>query len=361
MFIEELECSNFRNYGSLCISFDKGINFLFGNNAQGKTNILEAVYLCSFSRSHKGSREKEMILFGEKEAHVRAILNKKNVRHNIDFHLSASGKRNIAIDGFPVRKMSEFFGFMNAIIFSADDLEIVKEGPSERRKYIDRELSKINNVYLKELYLYNRVIQNRNRLLKDIEKDPSLIDTLDMWDEQLVKYGSSIIKKRREFLEELQEIIIPLHEKITHGEEKIEIIYEPDSDEDGLSEKLKKTREKDLFRQQTSAGPHRDDFSIISNGIDMRTYGSQGQQRSAALSLKLSEIKHVKEKTGDDPILLLDDVFSELDVKRQESLLSEIDNTQTIMTGTGFDDQIKEKIKIDKLFYVSEGTVKEMN
>ena len=359
MFIESLECVNFRNYRELRIEFDPGINFLFGDNAQGKTNILEAVYLCSFSRSHKGSREKEMVRFGEEEAHIKAFINKKNVSHRIDFHIKSSGKRMVSIDGFPVRKISELFDFMNVIIFSADDLSIVKSGPAERRKYIDRELSKINFYYLKELYSYNKVLQNRNKLLKDIQSDEGLAATLDIWDEQLVRYGISIMKKRREFLREIEEIIIPLHEQITHGEEKIALIYEPNVREEEFYDKLKKAEEKDRILKTTSVGPHRDDFSIVSNGLDLRVFGSQGQQRSAALSLKLSEIRHIEKKTGERPILLLDDVFSELDVHRQKNLLSEIANTQTIMTGTGFDDKIREQIRIDKLFYVKEGTVTE--
>ncbi len=357
MYLKELECTNFRNYKSLNISFDRGINFLFGDNAEGKTNILEAIYLCSFSRSHRGSHEKEMIRFGEEEAHIRAVFDKKGVSHKIDFHITGKGKRSVAIDGFPIKRVSELFGFLNVIIFSPDDLNIVKNGPSERRKYIDRELSKINIVYLKELYLYTRVLQNRNALLKNIEREKEQADMLDVWDEQLIRYGSSIIRKRREFLREIQEIILPLHENMTRGEEKLELVYEPDVSIGEFPEKLRKARERDIFRQQTSHGPHRDDFSILSNGLDLRTFGSQGQVRSAALSLKLSEIRHVREKTDDLPVLLLDDVFSELDVHRQESLLSEIRDTQTIMTGTGFDDRIREKIRIDRLYYVNDGII----
>ena len=298
-----------------------------------------------------------MIRFGEEEAHIRAFINKKSVSHRIDFHIKSSGKKNVAIDGFPVKKISELFEFMNVIIFSPDDLSIVKNGPAERRKYIDRELSKINFVYLKDLYSYNKILQNRNRLLKDLSEKEGLLETLDVWDEQLVRYGSSIMAQRKEFLREIEEIIVPLHEKITHGEEKINLLYEPNVSEEDFYEKLKNRRERDRILKTTTLGPHRDDFSIVSNGIDLRTFGSQGQQRSAALSLKLSEIKHVEKKTEDLPILLLDDVFSELDVHRQESLLSEIERTQTIMTGTGFDDLIKEKISINKLYFVKEGTV----
>ena len=356
MWVESLECKNFRNYKKLSLKFDPGVNFLYGDNAQGKTNIIEGVYLCSTSRSYKGAKDKELIYFGEEEAHLRIFVRKKHISHKIDMHIRKNRSKGVAIDGFPIRKASELLGYLKIVLFSPEDLFIVKNGPSDRRRFIDRELCQIDPVYMKNVANYNRILNQRNKLLKDINKKNSLLATLDVWDEQLVEYGKKIVEDRKRFLNMTTDIMIPIHKKITGDHEEIYLKYEPNVEED-FFEKLKEAREKDIIYAQTSCGPHRDDFSIIANGIDLRRFGSQGQQRSAALSLKLSEIKMIKAQTNETPVLLLDDVFSELDSHRQEYLLSEMNETQNIMTGTGLDDLIKENIKIDRLFYVNDGSV----
>lgn len=357
MWIESLECKNFRNYRNLSIEFDKGLNFLYGDNAQGKTNIIEAVYICSTSRSHKGSKDKELIFFGEDEAHIRLKLNKKGVSHKIDFHIRKNNTKGVAINGFPIKKASELFGLLNVVVFSPEDLFIVKNGPSERRRFIDRELCRVDPLYLKNLSEYNKVLNQRNKLLKDISTNEVLRSTLDVWDEQFITSGKKIIRERKKFLEDMTRIMQPIHNNITGDAEDIILKYEPSIYEDEFEREFFMARQRDLVLQQTTIGPHRDDFSILVNGINIRKFGSQGQQRSAALSLKLSEIKMIKKVSGDDPVLLLDDVFSELDSHRQECLLSEIKKTQTILTGTGLDDLVRGNIKIDKLFYIKSGNV----
>lgn len=357
MWIESLECKNFRNYKKLSIQFDKGLNFLYGDNAQGKTNIIEAIYICSASRSHKGSKDKELIYFGEDESHIRLKLNKKNITHKIDFHLRKNNTKGIAINGFPIKKASELFGLLNVVVFSPEDLFIVKNGPADRRKFIDRELCRVSPIYLKNLTEYMRALNQRNKLLKDISINPGLKSTLDVWDEQIVTFGTDLIKDRKRFLSDITHIMQPIHGNITGSSEKILLKYEPSVNENDFAEELFIARQRDMSLMQTTIGPHRDDFSILVNDINIRKFGSQGQQRSAALSLKLSEIQMIKSVSGDDPVLLLDDVFSELDSHRQEYLLSEIKKTQTILTGTGLDDLVRENIKIDKLFFIKNGTV----
>ena len=357
MWIESLECKNFRNYKNLSIKFDPGVNFLYGDNAQGKTNILEAVYLCSTSRSYKGSKDRELIYFGESEAHLRLTVKKKYISHKIDLHIRKNSTKGVAIDGFPIRKASELLGYLKIVLFSPEDLLIVKNGPSDRRRFIDRELCQINAVYMKNLANYNKILNQRNKLLKDISFNKKLKDTLDVWDEQLIETGKKIISDRKEFLYKMTGIMKPIHQKITGNHEDILLKYEPNCDEEKFSDQLFLNRDRDLALAQTSCGPHRDDFSIMSNDIDLRKFGSQGQQRSAALSLKLSEIQMIKKETNETPVLLLDDVFSELDIHRQEYLLSEIKETQNMLTGTGLDDLIRKNIKINRLFYVSEGHV----
>lgn len=357
MYIESLELKNFRNYEDLSISFDQGTNILYGDNAQGKTNVLEAVYLCGTTKSHRGSKDREMIRFDQEESHIRMRVNKDGVSHKIDMHLKKNKAKGIAIDGIAIRRAAELFGIVNLVAFSPEDLNIIKNGPSERRRFMDLELCQLNKVYLQELASYNKILNQRNKLLKDIAFHPGLEDTLDVWDMQLVSYGKKIIALRKEFLEELGEIIKTIHSSLTGEKEEIQLLYEPDVCEEELEERLRLAREKDLRFHITSIGPHRDDFCVKINGIDIRKYGSQGQQRTAALSLKLSEIYLVEKVTKDHPVLLLDDVLSELDSSRQRYLLQSIHNIQTIITCTGLDELIENKFSIDQVFRVIEGKI----
>lgn len=358
MIIESLELKNFRNYESLEISFDKGKNILYGDNAQGKTNILEALYLCSTSKSHKGSKDRDIIRFGEEEAHIKLIIRKNDIPFRIDMHLKKSKTKGIAINGVPIKKSSELFGVNNIIFFSPEDLAIIKNGPSERRKFIDMELCQIDKFYLHNLLNYNKIINQRNFLLKELNYkfDKSLYGTLDVWDMQMADYGNKIIKRREEFIKQINEIIIHIHDKLSGGKEILNIKYEPNTDAESLEENISKSREKDIKLKTTCVGPHRDDLGFYLKDMDIRKFGSQGQQRTAALSLKLSEIEFVKKVINDEPILLLDDVMSELDSNRQNYLLDSINDIQTIITCTGLDELIENRVNVNKIYKIVSGT-----
>lgn len=357
MIIKSLELKNFRNYRDLNISFDEGTNILYGDNAQGKTNVLESLYLSGTSKSHKGSKDKEMILFDADEAHIRTVVEKNEMENQIDLHLKKNSSKGIAVNKIPIRRAGDLFGILNIVFFSPEDLNIIKDGPSRRRRFLDMELSQIDRIYLDDLTKYNKILKQRNQLLKDIYFRPDLESTLSVWDEQLVSYGKKIIERRQQFLGELNEIVVDIHENISGGKEKMVLMYEPSCDAEQLASALKGAREKDLKMGMTSFGPHRDDISFLVNGTDIRKYGSQGQQRTSALSLKLAEIELVKRLIHDTPVLLLDDVLSELDGNRQNYLLNSINDIQTIITCTGLDEFVKNRFHINKVFYVKDGTI----
>ena len=361
MYIESLELKNFRNYEELSIVLDPGTNILYGDNAQGKTNVLEAVYLCGTTKSHRGSKDKEMIRFEQDESHIRMMVKKDGVSHKIDMHLKKNKAKGIAIDGIPIRKAAELFGIVNLVAFSPEDLNIIKNGPSERRRFMDLELCQLNKVYLQELTSYNKVLNQRNKLLKDIGFQPGLTDTLDVWDMQLVQYGEKIIQRRIRFIEEVNAIIGDIHHKLTGGRERISLSYEPGCGALSLEAALEKNRERDIRMKSTSVGPHRDDICFMAGGIDIRRFGSQGQQRTAALSLKLSEIELVRQIIKDTPVLLLDDVLSELDKHRQNYLLDSIHDIQTLITCTGLDEFVNHRFSINKVFHVQNGHVSKEN
>lgn len=357
MYIESLELKNFRNYKNLSLEFDHGTNVFYGHNAQGKTNILEAMNLCGTSRSHRGSKDGEMILFDRDEAHIRMYLQKNGMRRKIDMHLRKNRTKGVAIDGLPIRRAAELLELAKIVFFSPEDLNIVKNGPKERRKFLDAIASSMDPGYLRQLSSYNKILAQRNRLLKDMHLNYSLRDTLDVWDEQLVSSGKKIIEDREKLIARLNAVIRDIHLQLTGGTEVINIVYEKNVDKSDFGVKIRESREKDERFKTTSAGPHRDDLKIIVNDIDIRHFGSQGQQRSAALSLKLSEISLMKETTGDIPILMLDDVLSELDENRQNYLLRSIGNVQTFITCTGMEDLLEKKFEIDKIFRVDDGKV----
>jgi DNA replication and repair protein RecF len=361
MIVKKLELLNYRNYEYLNIDFDSGINILYGDNAQGKTNILEALYMSGTSKSHKNAKDKETIKFGEEEAHIKTIVLKNDIEYKIDIHLKSHKNKGIAINGVPIKKATELFGVLNIIFFSPEDLNIIKEGPSERRRFIDMELCQLDKVYLHNLTNYNKILNQRNKLLKDMLDKPSLRDTLDSWDEQLLKYGKEIIERRKKFIDDLNEVIFLIHKKLSGNKEELTITYEPDVTLSNYENALKEAIKKDERFLTTSVGPHRDDMAFLIKNVDLRKYGSQGQQRTAALSLKLSEIELVKSIIKEEPILLLDDVLSELDKGRQNQLLSSINKTQTIITCTGLDEFINERISLNKVFHVIDGKVYEGN
>lgn len=359
MILKSIELKNFRNYEDLDLKFDSGTNILFGDNAQGKTNILEAAYVSGTTKSHKGSRDKDMIRFGEDESHIRTIVEKQGKEYQLDIHLKKNRSKGIAINKVPIKKASELFGILNMVFFSPEDLNIIKNGPSERRRFLDAEICQLDKIYLSDLTRYNKILMQRNRLLKDMQHQPQLMETLPVWDMQLVEYGKRLIRRRRQFVEELSEIVTGIHRNISGKREELVLRYEPSIDAEFLEDELKRVREKDRKYAQTSVGPHRDDISFFIRGVDIRKFGSQGQQRTSALSLKLSEIELVRQTIHDTPVLLLDDVLSELDSNRQNYLLNSIHDIQTMITCTGLDEFVRNRFQIDKVFHVIDGHVSE--
>lgn len=361
MRIKSLKLKNFRNYDLLSLEFDHATNIFYGDNAQGKTNILEAIYLSGTTKSHRGTKDRDMIQFGHDESHIETVIEKNNVEFKIDMHLKKNSPKGIAINKMPIRKASELFGVIHLVFFSPEDLNIIKNGPAERRRFVDLELAQLDKLYLSDLANYNRIINQRNRLLKDIYNREDLISTLEIWDMQLAHYGKKVIERREKFIGEINEIIENVHGKLTDGKEHLSLSYEKSNGEIELMDAILKNRERDIRMKSTSVGPHRDDICFRVGDLDIRKFGSQGQQRTAALSLKLSEIELVKILIKDTPVLLLDDVLSELDKNRQHSLLDTIKNIQTIITCTGVDDFVNQRFAVNKVFYVNSGHVNKEN
>ena len=361
MVIKSLKLKNYRNYDLLELNFDPKTNILYGDNAQGKTNILEALYMSGTTKSHRGTKDRDIIKFEKDEAHLETIVEKHGTDFCIDIHLKKNSPKGIAINKIPIRKASELFGIVYFVFFSPEDLNIIKNGPAGRRRFIDLELSQLDKVYLNDLANYNRALNQRNSLLKEACYNSSLLDTLDIWDTQLVLYGNKVIEGRKKFVKDLNNIISDIHNKLTGGKENISVSYETFNDGVTFEEVLNKNRSRDIKLKSTSVGPHRDDLSFIVNGIDIRKFGSQGQQRTAALSLKLSEIEMVKRLINDTPVLLLDDVLSELDKNRQNYLLDSIHDIQTVITCTGLDEFVNYRFAINKVFHVDSGYVTKEN
>lgn len=361
MVIKSLELADYRNYEFLKLEFDKGTNILFGDNAQGKTNILEAIYVAATTKSHKGSKDKEIVNFAKDEAHIRAYIEKDNTETRIDMHLRKSKSKGIAVDGQKLKKAADLLGICNVVFFSPEDLGIIKNGPSERRRFIDMELCQLDNIYLYNLNNYNKIVNQRNKLLKDMYNNPDLKETLNIWDMQLVSYGTKIIERRRIFVQQLNEMIHDIHKKLSGDRENLHIVYEPNVEIDNFERSMKLAQDRDIKAKMTTVGPHRDDFSIMNGEIDIRRFGSQGQQRTAALSLKLSEIELVKKIAKDSPVLLLDDVLSELDSNRQNYLLNSIGDIQTIITCTGLEEFVNNRFEVNRVFKVDDGSVTLMN
>ena len=361
MIIESLELKNYRNYDELHMQFSPGTNILYGNNAQGKTNILEAVYVCCTTKSHRSNKDREMIRFHEDESHIKLTVRKNDVPYRIDMHLKKNKAKGVAINGIPIRKASELFGIVNVVFFSLEDLNLIKNGPAERRKFIDLELCQLNKLYVHSLVSYNRILMQRNKLLKDLVFHPEYEETLDVWDMQMIHYGKDIIRCRQEFIGQLNEIIHEIHLNLSGSKENLIMVYDPNATVEHLEAELKRSRAQDKKQKTTLVGPHRDDIGFFMGEIDIRKFGSQGQQRTAALSLKLAEIELVKRLVRDYPVLLLDDVLSELDGERQNHLLSAINHIQTMITCTGLEDFVNNRFQIDKLYRVVEGTVTSEN
>lgn len=343
MLIESIKLKNYRNYTDAEIRPCPGVTVFTGDNAQGKTNILEAVYLTCTGRSHRTSHDKELIRNGEDYGHVSVSGMRRDGRHDVEITLSRLDKRRIKVGGSPISRSGELLGHITGVLFAPEDLRTVKDGPAERRRFIDMELSQLRPSYYYALQAYNRALKQRNALLREASINPKLLSSLDVWDEQLARSGTSIMRMRREFVDKLGQHALEIHAGVSDGKEELKLVYKPDvdsgSDEYGaLLDMLMASRESDVRRQTTGCGPHRDDMTMLINGLDARVYGSQGQVRTCALSLKLSEIELMKQETGEAPVLMLDDVMSELDPSRRRLLLSRLEGVQTFVTCTDRED-----------------------
>lgn len=360
MYIKYLQLINFRNYKELNIDLNKNINVFIGDNAQGKTNILESIYYSSIGKSPRTNKDKELISWNGKEAYIKIYVAKDRLDKKIEIKIFKEGKKGININSIKITKISELMGAFNVVMFSPEDLKIVKESPVYRRKFLDIELCKLSKKYYYNLVQYNRVLNERNVILKKWNEQNS--DMLQVYDEQLSKYGGFILRLRDKYIKKLSENAKNVHCDITSGAESIEFKYitpvkNIENAEDEILQLLISNRKRDFEKRVTSVGPHRDDFDIKINGIDTRVFGSQGQQRTSVLTIKFASLEIIKEITGEYPVLLLDDVLSELDANRQKYILSSINNIQTFITCTGIGD-IKSYLKDEaQLFLVKNGFV----
>ena len=341
MEIKNVQLKNYRNYSEETISFNSGLNILEGKNAQGKTNLLEAVFLCSIGKSPRTNKEKELIKWNENLSKITIEFKKLSGNKKIEIYLFSNSNKAIKINGVPIKKLGELMGELNAIYFSPDELKLVKESPEERRRFMDIDLCQFNKNYFYALNKYNKILNQRNKLLKSGNIN-SIKETILIWNEQLSEQACYIIKCRLELIEQLKVFAKKSHYYLTDNSEEMVLSYVglTDTDKSVLKQKLLKlydeSLEKDLNLGFTTVGPHRDDIKILVNNIDVRHFGSQGQQRSCALSLKLAELEIFKQNLGEYPVLLLDDVLSELDENRREKLLKIINNFQTLLTCTEY-------------------------
>lgn len=366
MIINHLLLKNYRNYKDLHLEFAPNLNVIYGMNGQGKTNILESIFVAGFGSSFRTKRDKELINKDETETYIRADLSKSYGDYSIEYTLKKDLKKEIKVNKNHLKKRSELFGHLNVVVFSPEDLKLIKDGPSERRKFIDREISNLKKKYCADLMEYHRILSQRNALIKQARHGKSNLEMISIWDEQLASVGTSLILERKSFIEKLNKVSYTLHLKITEEKEAIKLKYLPNIKVNSAEydkiymeflNRLTKQLSNDIDKGFTTVGPHRDDLEITVNNIDVKTYGSQGQQRTAALSLKLSEIEIIFDEIGEYPVLLLDDVMSELDKKRQNDLLKSLKSLQTIITITDTDSIIDEYLKDAKVIKIHDGKV----
>lgn len=344
MKIESLVLKNYRNYQSQKINFSEGLNVLVGKNAQGKTNILEAIFFAVIGKSFKTSKEKEVVLWNKGSAYVKANFNKLYRDVSIELIFSDKSKKTVKVDGIAIHRIGELIGNANAVFFSPDELKLVKDSPEERRRFMNIDISQTNKKYFYLLGRYEKILANRNKLLKTSKDIKVVKDTIDIWNRALCDCAKKIALERKKFIEELSPYARMAHSYISNGGEELIIKYSGLTDDienyDTIMMKtLQKNIEKDFKLGYTSVGPHRDDIDIYLNGVEVKAFGSQGQQRTVALSLKLAELEIIKNRIGEEPILLLDDVFSELDGERRKRLLKFTSKTQTILTCTDFEEK----------------------
>jgi len=343
MHIKKIKLNNFRNYNEQEINLNKNINIFYGDNGEGKTNIIEAIFLCSIGKSFRTSKDKELIKFEKESASIYLEYERKDRDGKIKIDIN--DKKDIFINGIKIKKLSELLGKINVVIFSPDDIQILKEGPHKRRRFLDIMISQLRPSYLYNLNMYNKTLEQRNNYLKQIKIENKNQEMLEIWDEKLAEYGEKIFIYRNEFIEKIKNKIFDIHYNITNKKENIKIEYISNCENKEEYLKLLKERRKlDIIKGFTTKGIHRDDFMIYINNELVNIYGSQGQNRTAILSLKISELQVIYDEIGEEPILLLDDFMSELDEKRRKSFLENIKNNQVIITCT-------DKLEIPNLDY----------
>ena len=342
MYVEELELINFRNYEHQKINFNNKLNVIVGKNAQGKTNLIEAIFLLAIGRSPRTTKDKEMINWDKDRAVVKMKLVKNSGSKTLEIRLSKNAPKTILINGLPIRRISELISVLNVIYFFPEDLKLIKEAPQDRRRFMDVDISQASRNYFFLLQTYEKVLMQRNKLLKNSSTMEVLKQTVGIWNEQLADVASKIIISRIKFLNKLAPIVQKCHAYLSNDNEKLDISYQgvvgqnTEEIKNILIEKLQQNLQKDFELGYTSVGPHRDDIKITLNGVDIRSFGSQGQQRTASLSLKLAEIQIFEEETKEKPILLLDDVLSELDPDRQRKLINIATKQQSFLTCTDY-------------------------
>lgn len=346
MKIESLKLYQFRSYESLNFFPHEKMTVLLGENAQGKTNILEAIYLCATGKSHRGAKDAQLIKWGCDAAYIGLDLEKRKQKRRIEMRLLKDKGKQLRIDGASVTRIGELMGCLNAVFFSPEDLRLVKDGPSERRRFMDIELSQMYPAYFYDLSAYLRSVSQRNALLKQLQVGRGSEDQLLPWEDQIALYGSKVYIRRKELLEDLSPLAQELHHKLSGEREKLILRYDSelkassqDEAKQALLDLMLAQRQEDIKKGLTKRGLHKDDIELRLDGMDLRAYASQGQQRSAALALKLSELQWMTEKTGEKPVFLLDDVLSELDESRQNMLLEAALPYQTLITSTHWDKQ----------------------
>lgn len=366
MRIQGLSLKDFRNYSDLELKCDKNITILIGDNAQGKTNILESIFLLATGRSHRTNKDQDLLRWHSPAFTIKAHFVRQAILHSMEYRYEdETRKKTILMDGIEY-KLKDTIGQITTVFFSPEDLLLVKGMPSLRRRFIDLEISQVNKAYFKYLHQYGRIITQRNNTLRLIREKKHPQDILDIWDDQLADYGEKLVLKRLEAVKKMSMLARLMHRKITDGKEDLllqyksnsEYINKPDMTKEIIARDLKECRIQDIARSTTSVGPHRDDLFFSVNGNDLRIFGSQGQQRTGVLALKLAEIEYMKSEMGEYPILLLDDVLSELDKERRKYLVDTIkDRVQTFITTTGVDNI---DIPFDKtdIIYVNKGQIR---
>lgn len=363
MYIKSIKGKNYRNYDDIDITLSKNLNIFLGENAQGKTNLAEALYFIGTLKSHRTSRNKELIKWNENDTYIKASIYGKFSEDIIEVFISLKEKNYVKINGVKATKATDVLGRLNIVMFSPEDLKLVKEGPSIRRKFIDFELCQIRPKYHYLINRYNKILSQRNNILRSLQFSKDLESTFEIFTDQLIEVAAEVIIMRNDFLDRINKISYEIHSKITNGLEELEISYICDvknfsSKENIKNELINKFKSKKMLeikKGYSLVGPHKDDILIKVNSVDTRIFGSQGQQRSAALSLKLSEIEIINSIKGEYPILILDDVLSELDENRQKYLINNLKHLQTILTCTSGSDIDLFESENKNIFHVKEG------